>query len=235
VRLLPALALLGACAAPPLTPAGARVAIARGRAPGAGCALVATLRGSAGYNGRSGETNEADVMVYLRNQAAERGGDALVITARQLGATGGDGESLSQPRGAMISGGCPNCIAMTASAYRCPSAAAAASAAPLPASARPAPSLDAEPPFAAKAADAALAAAAESARRCRSPGGPTGEARVKVTFAATGDVVYSEVESEPFAGSPAGECIARKFRNARVPPFAGEARSLTTTVRLSDE
>jgi hypothetical protein len=198
-------------------------------APGAGCALVAALRGSSGYNGRSGETNAADVEIYLKNQAAEHGGDALVITSRRLGASD-ESDTLSQPRGAAVSGGCPNCIAVTANAYRCPVTAPhpAPSAAPVAAAA------ETDPPFAAKAAEAALAAAAASARACRIKGGPTGEARVTVTFAATGDVVYSEAEGPPFAGSATGECVARKFRNARVPPFSGEARSLTATVRIEE-
>ncbi len=194
-------------------------------APGDGCALVAELRGSAGYNGRSGETNAADVEIYLRNQAAERGGTALVITSRRRG-TNDDGDTLSQPRGAAVSGGCPNCIAMTASAYRCsspvsppaPTASVAPVAAPAHTAAAPshaADAVDTDPPFATKAAEAALAAAASSARACRTEGGPTGEARVKVTFATTGDVVYSEAEGAPFAGSPTGECLARKFKNAR--------------------
>ncbi len=235
----PALALLASsCAPAPLTAAGARVELAR--APRVGCALLAPLRGSAGYNGRSGETNAADVEIYLRNQTAERGGDLLVFTSRHLGVgpQGGssaeqprDDESLSQPRGAMTSGGCPNCVAITASAYRC---GGSAPVAPPPATASAAATLEQDPPFAAGAAAAALAAATESARRCHSAGSPPGEARVKVTFAATGDVVYAEVEGEPFAGTPAGECVARKFRNARVPAFAGEARSLAATVRLGE-
>jgi hypothetical protein len=222
-----ALAVLAGCAPAPLTPAGARVALTG--TPGAGCSLVAALRGSAGYNGRSGETNAADVEIYLRNQAAEHGGDALVITSRRLGASD-DSDTLSQPRGAGVSGGCPNCVALTANAYRCrngtPVAATAARAADV---------AETDPPFATKAAEAAMAAAASSARGCRTQGGPTGEARVTVTFATTGDVVYSEAEGTPFAGSATGECIARKFRNARVPPFSGQARSLTATVRIIDE
>jgi hypothetical protein len=245
------LAVLAGCAPDPLTPAGARVAWAQ--KPGAGCSLVAELRGSAGYNGRSAETNTGDVEIYLRNQAAARGGDALVITSRRNGATD-DSDTLSQPRGAQVSGGCPNCVAITASAFRCPVtmgetpippaqpaapphpvASAARVTVPVPVAAAPAASTaDTDPPFAVKAAEAALAAATESARACGAKGGPTGEARVKVTFATTGDVVYSEAEGPPFAGSPAGECIARKFRNARVPPFSGAARSLTATVPIGE-
>ena len=94
-----ALSALGACAPAPLTQArcararwshdALRVAAPRSRC----CA------GSAGYNGRSGETNAADVAIYLRNQAAERGGDTLVITSQQVG-SGDGGDSLSTPRGA---------------------------------------------------------------------------------------------------------------------------------------
>ena len=232
-RAVPVLALLTACAPPALTPAGARVAVVT--APEGGCALVAMLRGSAGYNGRSGETNVADVEHYLRNQAAAQGGDAIVITSRLLGARGADGDTLSQPRGAAVSGGCPNCVAMTANAYRCASRHGATAVAathappPLPTSAA---AVDQDPPFSAKAADAALAAAAESARRCRAAGAAAGEARVKVTFAGTGDVVYAEVLSDPVAGTPVGECVARKFRNARVPAFSGAAKSVETTVRV---
>ncbi len=195
---------------------------------------MASLRGSAGYNGRSGETNADAVENYLRNQAAERGGDALVITSRQLGGLGGDADSLSQPRGAQVSGGCPNCVSMTANAYHCP-APPAPRLSPSPAS-PPKPSVvaDADPPFAEKVAAAALAAAAESARACRDRAATGGEARVKVTFATTGDVVYSEVVGEPYAGTATGECVSRKFRNARVPPFSGEARTLQAVVRLGD-
>jgi hypothetical protein len=213
------------CAPAPLTPGGAAVELVR--APRPGCALVGSLRGSAGYNGRSGETNAADVEIYLRNQSAERGGDTMVITSRRAGAAG-EGDSLSQPRGASASGGCPNCIAITAEAYRC--GAGAAKVAPL--ANTPVTAHEPDPPFSEKASQAALSAAAESAKTCRKPEDRSGAARVKVTFATTGDVVYAEVEGEPFATTPIGECVARKFRNARVPPFAGEPRSTTIAVRL---
>jgi hypothetical protein len=95
--------------------------------------------------------------------------------------------------------------------------------------------VESDPPFSDSAAAAALAAAAESARASCGRGSPAGEARVKVTFATTGDVVYAEVPDAPFEGSATGECVARKFRNARVPPFSGPARTLEAAVRIGDE
>ena len=62
-----------------------------------------------------------------------------------------------------------------------------------------------------------------------------GEAKIRVTFATTGDVVYAEVEGEGFTGTPAGECVARKLRNAHVPAFAGEARSLSRSLTIAPE
>lgn len=218
-------AALAGCASTELTPAGAQVAI--DRAPRAGCRLVGALRGSAGYNGRSGDENAAAVERWLRNEAALRGGNAVVITSRRTGAITSD--SLSEPRGA-TSGGCPNCVDVTANAYACPAAASTATAI---ASAAPAASSDAAPSFQADAAAAALTAAGESAKRCADASSPRGEARVAITFARSGEPVYVEVEGAPFAGTAIGECIARKFRNARVPAFSGDARSLTTTVHLT--
>ena len=52
--------------------------------------------------------------------------------------------------------------------------------------------------------------------------------------ATTGDVVYAEVLGEPFSGGPVGDCVARKLRNAHLPPFSGEARTLETVVRLGE-
>jgi hypothetical protein len=209
------------CAPAALSPGGARVEIVA--SVPAACRRVAHVSGSAGYNGRGQESNVAAVEVYLRNQAAARGGDRLVYTSRRLGAVPTD--TLSEPTGALQSGGCPNCVAMAGDVYQCGDAPAAASA-----------SAPAPPPAGASGAalDAAITAATESARQCPNQGGPAGEARVKVTFAATGDVVYSEVENEPFAGTAVGDCIARKFRNAHVPPWSGPAESRSAKVRVGE-
>jgi hypothetical protein len=226
---------LGACTPLVLTPGGA--AVEERPRPTPGCTLVASLRGSAGYNGKAAEVNEADVGIYLRNEAAARGAQAIVITSRRRGAAG-DGDTLSQPRGASVTGGCPNCIAVTADAYRCPSVSAGATPASAAPSIRPAPSASAAPreaaAFSEAAAEAALAAASRSAHACVPEGtiANAAEVQIALTFATTGDVVFAEVTRGSFVGTPIGDCMARKFRNASVPPFSGEARSLTTSFKL---
>lgn len=114
------LALAAGCAPAALTPAGARVEVSRATRPG--CQRIGPLSASLGYNGRSAEANAAAVEVALRNDAAVAAADAIVITSRRLGA-GQGADAPSRPTGASVSGGCPNCVAMTADAYRCPTAA----------------------------------------------------------------------------------------------------------------
>ncbi|MFT3776648.1 MAG: hypothetical protein QM820_65760 [Minicystis sp.] len=228
-----ALILIAAgCAPAELSPAGARVEVMA--APRAGCAPLGPLRASAGYNGRGAEANTAGVEAALRNDTALKGGDAIVIRERLVGAQAVD--PLATSRGAITSGGCPNCVAMTADAYRCPKA-PAATAPPAttatPASATPATTATPNADVFAGSADAAITAAAESARRCLPAGSAGGEARIHVTFAATGDVVYAEVEGDAFAGTPLGACVAQKLRNAHVPAFAGAARSIDRTLKIA--
>lgn len=72
------------------------------------------------------------------------------------------------------------------------------------------------------AAVAALGSAATSAQSCKMLGGPTGTGQAMVTFAPSGRVTSASVSGD-FAGSTVGGCVARLFRNARVPAFSGEA------------
>ena len=71
------------------------------------------------------------------------------------------------------------------------------------------------------AAVAALSAAAASAASCKKPDGPTGGGKASVTFAPSGRATNSTV-SGAFAGTEVGGCVARVFRSAKVPPFAGD-------------
>jgi len=71
------------------------------------------------------------------------------------------------------------------------------------------------------AAVAALGAAAASAASCKKPDGPTGSGKASVTFAPSGRATATNV-SGAFAGTEVGGCVARLFRAAKVPPFAGD-------------
>lgn len=71
------------------------------------------------------------------------------------------------------------------------------------------------------AAIAALGAAAANAASCKKPDGPTGTGKASVTFAPSGRATNSTVTGA-FAGTDVGGCVARIFRSAKVPPFAGD-------------
>jgi hypothetical protein len=77
------------------------------------------------------------------------------------------------------------------------------------------------------AAEAAIEAAFQRARACRSAGDPKGVATVALTYAPSGRVTTALV-SGVFAGTSAGSCIAAALRSARIPAFAG---SLVTVKR----
>ena len=87
--------------------------------------------------------------------------------------------------------------------------------------------------FSRSAAASALGAAAGAARGCKKPDGPTGTAKVKVTFAPSGNVTSSVVQGAPFAGTPVGGCIAAAFRSAKVPPFEGSPVPVTKSVTIN--
>lgn len=77
----------------------------------------------------------------------------------------------------------------------------------------------AAPAFDASAATSALTALSASVQSCGDNAG--GTARVAVTFAPSGRVTQAVVEGAPYAGTPAGGCIAAKARTATVPAFSG--------------
>jgi hypothetical protein len=70
-------------------------------------------------------------------------------------------------------------------------------------------------------ASKALKAAADAAKTCKQPDGPTGTGKVQVTFAPSGRVSDALLISGPFAGTVVGKCVIRLFRAAEVPPFDG--------------
>lgn len=55
---------------------------------------------------------------------------------------------------------------------------------------------------------------------------------VSVTFMPSGRASRATVNGGPFAGTPAGSCVAQALRAASVPPFDGEPVTVSTTLRL---
>jgi hypothetical protein len=78
------------------------------------------------------------------------------------------------------------------------------------------------PPFDKAAAIAALSAAAANAGSCKTPDGPTGSGKVSITFMPSGRATNTQVSGD-LAGTAVGGCVARLFRSAKVPAFAGDA------------
>ncbi len=73
----------------------------------------------------------------------------------------------------------------------------------------------------------ALAMQMDTVPICRRPGGPEGPGIAEVTF--TGDGRVRVALSEPYASSPVGACVARRFANA-AQPFEGDP--ITVRVRF---
>jgi serine/threonine-protein kinase len=58
---------------------------------------------------------------------------------------------------------------------------------------------------------------------CKSADGPTGKGKVQVTFSPSGHASAANVVGGDFAGTSVASCVARLFRMAQVPPFSGDA------------
>ena len=71
----------------------------------------------------------------------------------------------------------------------------------------------------------AMGAVTPAVRACG--GGQTGTASIRIVFAGSGRVTTASVTSPPFAGTPAGSCMARAVRGARVPPFSNPSLTVT--------
>jgi predicted Zn finger-like uncharacterized protein len=115
----------------------------------------------------------------------------------------------------------------TATAAAATTAAPAATAAPTAAAAG-----GSDQPFNMGEAKARLASIAGSVQGCKK-GDVTGSGRVVVTFAPSGNVASAVVSGPPFAGTPAGGCIAARFRSAHVPPFSGSPFSVSKSFTIN--
>lgn len=81
-----------------------------------------------------------------------------------------------------------------------------------------------------KAASASIASLKAAAAACKRAGGPTGNARVAITFAPSGRVTVATIMGPPFAGTAVGGCVASRMRRAKVPAFSGKNVTVATSV-----
>jgi len=75
-------------------------------------------------------------------------------------------------------------------------------------------------------AKTALTAAANNASSCREATGPMGSGKVSITFAPSGRPTSVAVTGD-LAGTSVGSCVARLFRQVRVPAFSGDPVSVS--------
>ncbi len=53
-----------------------------------------------------------------------------------------------------------------------------------------------------------------------------------MTFAPSGNVISAVIESGLLVGTPAGGCVASKFRTVRVPAFTGDQVTVHKSVNF---
>jgi predicted Zn finger-like uncharacterized protein len=116
----------------------------------------------------------------------------------------------------------------TAAATTAPAATTAAPAATAAAAAAG----GSDQPFNMGAAKASLGGIAGGAQGCKK-GDVSGSGRATVTFAPSGAVQSVTIEGTGFEGTPAGSCVARMFRGARVPPFSGSPFSVRKSFSIN--
>lgn len=80
------------------------------------------------------------------------------------------------------------------------------------------------------AALSAIRSVAAGSRDCGP--GAAGLANVAVTFAPSGEATNAEIEGGPLLGAPAGSCVARSLRRARVHEFDGERETVRASIAL---
>jgi hypothetical protein len=81
------------------------------------------------------------------------------------------------------------------------------------------------------AAEAAIEAAFQRARACRTASDPKGVATVALTYAPSGRITTALV-SGVFAGTSTGSCIAAALRSARIPAYSGSRVTVKRSANL---
>lgn len=94
----------------------------------------------------------------------------------------------------------------------------------------PKPEKTEEAPFDRQAAATALSSV--DLVKCKSTNAPRGEGHVTVKFAPAGSAAEAVVDKGPMVGTPVAKCIAKEFKKAKVPAFAGDVVQVGKSFRF---
>jgi hypothetical protein len=84
----------------------------------------------------------------------------------------------------------------------------------------PAPAPADEAPFDKQAAVSALSSV--DLVKCKTTNAPRGDGHIMVKFQPAGVATEAVVDKGPWVGTPVAKCIAKEFKKAKVPAFAGD-------------
>jgi hypothetical protein len=84
----------------------------------------------------------------------------------------------------------------------------------------PAPAPEEAAPFDKQAAVSALSSV--DLVKCKTTNAPRGDGHIMVKFQPAGVATEAVVDKGPWVGTPVAKCIAKEFKKAKVPAFAGD-------------
>ena len=79
---------------------------------------------------------------------------------------------------------------------------------------------DNQPTFDKNAVSAVLSSVDLS--KCRATNAPRGEGHVTVIYVSNGAAKEAKVDQGPLVGTPVAKCIARKYKETKIPAFKGD-------------
>ncbi len=101
---------------------------------------------------------------------------------------------------------------------------------PTPAKPPTPPTTEEAAPFDKQAAVSALSSV--DLVKCKTTNAPRGDGHIMVKFMPAGTAAEAVVDKGPWVGTPVAKCIAKEFRKAKVPAFAGDVVQVGKSFRF---
>jgi hypothetical protein len=68
--------------------------------------------------------------------------------------------------------------------------------------------------------------------KCKSTNAPRGDGHIMVKFQPAGTATEAVVDKGPWLGTPVAKCIAKEFKKAKIPAFAGDVVQVGKSFRF---